>query len=416
MKRNVLIIGAGGVAHVVGHKCAQHNLLLGDIHIASRTPGKCQAIIDSISDRGSLQGPGVLRAHALDALDVEATKALIHDTHSQIVINVGTSFINSSVLAACIATGAAYLDTAIHEDPDKVCETPPWYANHEWKRRGHCLEAGITAVLGVGFDPGVVNAYARLAVDRHFDRVDSIDIIDINAGRHGRYFATNFDAEINFREFVATVWSWQQGRWQASAMFEHRRDWDMPVTGQSATYLTGHDEIHSLSQNLGVPDIRFWMGFSDHYINVFTVLKRLGLLSIEPVRTARGQQVVPLELVKAVLPDPASLAPGYTGKTCIGVLLNGFKDGLAHELLLYNVSDHEQCFAEVGSQAISYTAGVPAVAAAMLIADGTWDVRRMVNVEELDPLPFIALLERLGLPTRMRDAFGDRPLDLCPWR
>ena len=412
MKRNVLIIGAGGVAHVVGHKCAQQNRLLGDIHIASRTPAKCQAIIDSISDKRSLQAPGVLRAHALDALDVEATKALIRDTQSQIVINVGTSFINSAVLAACIESGVAYLDTAIHEDPDKVCETPPWYANHEWTRREHCLQSGITALLGVGFDPGVVNAYARWAMDRHFDRVNSIDIIDINAGRHGRYFATNFDAEINFREFVATVWSWQQGRWQANAMFEHRREWDMPVTGRSVTYLTGHDEIHSLSQNLGVPDIRFWMGFSDHYINVFTVLKRLGLLSIAPVRTARGQQVVPLEVVKAVLPDPASLAPDYTGKTCIGVLLNGIKDGLAHELLLYNVSDHERCFAEVGSQAISYTAGVPAVAAAMLIADGSWDVRRMVNVEELDPAPFIALIERLGLPTRMRDAAGDRPVDL----
>ena len=411
MKRNVLIIGAGGVAHVVAHKCAQHNLLLGDIHIASRTPGKCQAIIDSIRDKRSQQAPGRLQAHALDALDVAATQALISETHCQIVINAGTPYINSAVLAACIESGAAYLDTAIHEDPDKVCETPPWYANHEWKRRAACQAAGVAAVLGVGFDPGAVNAYARYAMDRHFDRVDSIDIIDVNDGRHGRYFATNFDAEINLREFVATVWSWEQGRWKASAMFEHRREWDMPVTGRCATYLTGHDEIHSLSQNLGVPDIRFWMGFSDHYINVFTVLKRLGLLSIAPVRTARGQQVVPLEVVKAVLPDPASLAPEYTGKTCIGVLLDGIRDGQAHEVLLYNVSDHEQCYAEVGSQAISYTAGVPAVAAALLIADGTWDVRRMVNVEELDPVPFIARLERLGLPTRMRDAAGDRPLD-----
>lgn len=412
MKRNVLIIGAGGVAHVVAHKCARNNRLLGDIHIASRTPGKCRAIIDSIAGKGGLQGPGVLQAHALDALDVGAAKALIRDTRSQIVINVGTSFVNSSVLAACIETGAVYLDTAIHEDPDKVCETPPWYANHEWKRRRDCQEAGVTAVLGVGFDPGVVNAYARFAMDRHFDRVDSIDIIDVNAGRHGRYFATNFDAEINFREFVSTVWSWEQGRWKASAMFEHRHDWDMPVTGKSVTYLTGHDEIHSLSQNLGVPNIRFWMGFSDHYINVFTVLKNLGLLSIAPVLTARGQQVVPLEVVKAVLPDPASLAPDYTGKTCIGVLLKGVRNGRAHELLIYNVCDHPQCFAEVGSQAISYTAGVPAAVAAMLIADGTWDAGRMVNVEELDPLPFIALLERLGLPTRLRDAAGDRPVDL----
>jgi saccharopine dehydrogenase-like NADP-dependent oxidoreductase len=194
-------------------------------------------------------------------------------------------------------------------------------------------------------------------------------------------------------------------------MFEHRRDWDMPVTGVSTTYLTGHDELHSLSQHLDVPNIRFWMGFSDHYINVFTVLKNLGLLSEQPVRTARGLEVVPLEVVKAVLPNPASLAPDYHGKTCIGDLLRGERDGRPHEVLIYNSCDHGQSFAEVGSQAISYTAGVPAVAAALLIANGIWDVGQMANVEELDPLPFIALMNRMGLETRIRDAQGDRLLD-----
>ena len=412
MKRNILIIGAGGVAQVVAHKCAQNNALLGSIHIASRTLHKCEAIIDSIREKGSLQRPGRLQAHALDAMDIAATRFLIRATHSQIVINAGSPFLNMSVLAACIETGAAYLDTAIHEDPAKVCETPPWYANYEWKRRGACKDAGVTAVLGVGFDPGVVNAYARYAIDNCFDRVDSIDIIDINAGSHGRYFATNFDPEINFREFVSTVWSWEKGAWKANRMFEHRKVWDMPVTGPSTTYLTGHDELHSMSQTLGVPDIRFWMGFSEHYINVFTVLKNLGLLSEQPVRTARGQEIVPLEVVKAVLPDPASLAPGYTGKTCIGDLVRGVRDGQPEEVLIYNVCDHEACFEEVGSQAISYTAGVPAVAAAMLIANGTWDRREMVNVEELDPVPFIALMNRMGLVTRIRDAEGDRVLRL----
>ncbi len=411
MKRNVLIIGAGGVAQVVAHKCAQNNARLGHIHIASRTLAKCQAIIDSIHEKHSLQQPGTLQAHTLDAMDVEATKFLIRATHSQIVINVGSPFLNMSVLAACLETGAAYLDTAIHEDPLKVCEPPPWYANHEWKRRQACRDAGVTAILGVGFDPGVVNAYARYALDHCFDRVDSIDIIDINAGRHGRYFATNFDPEINFREFVSTVWSWEDRAWKANAMFEHRRDWDMPVTGVSTTYLTGHDELHSLSQHLDVPDIRFWMGFSDHYINVFTVLKNLGLLSEQPVRTARGLEVVPLEVVKAVLPDPASLAPDYQGKTCIGDLIKGQRGGQPHEVLIYNSCDHGESFAEVGSQAISYTAGVPAVAAALLIANGIWDVGQMANVEELDPVPFIALLNRMGLETRIRDAQGDRLLD-----
>ena len=295
-----------------------------------------------------------------------------------------------------------------------MCETPPWYANHEWQRRQACKDAGVTAVLGVGFDPGVVNAYARYALDHCLDRVDSIDIIDINAGQHGRYFATNFDPEINFREFTSTVWSWENSTWKANAMFEHRQDWDMPVTGVSTTYLTGHDEIHSLSQNLGVPNIRFWMGFGEHYINVFTVLKNLGLLSEKPVRTARGVEVVPLEVVKAVLPDPASLAPDYTGKTCIGDLVKGVKNGQPEEVLIYNVCDHEVCFGEVGSQAISYTAGVPAVAAALLIANGTWDVAEMVNVEELDPQPFIALMNTMGLVTRIKDRDGDRLLDPAP--
>lgn len=408
MKRNVLIIGAGGVAHVVAHKCARHNDVLGDIHIASRTLAKCRAIVDSVQARGGLKVPGALQAHAVDAMDTPAVAALIRDTGSRIVINVGSAFVNMSVLAACIDTGAAYIDTAIHEDPAKVCEQPPWYGNHEWKRRDACRQAGVTAILGAGFDPGIVNAYARLAADEHFDRIDSLDIIDINAGSHGRYFATNFDPEVNFREFTGTVWSWQGRQWTASAMFQHRREWDLPVVGRQATYLTGHDEIHSLSANLDIPDIRFWMSFGDHYINVFTVLKSLGLLSEQPVRTAEGQEVVPLKVVKAVLPDPASLAQDYTGKTCIGDLLRGSRDGREQEVFIYNVCDHADCHAEVGSQAISYTAGVPAAAAAILVARGDWDARRMVNVEELPPRPFLSLLDDMGLPTRIRDARGDR--------
>src|SRR5690606_21677259 len=214
-----------------------------------------------------------------------------------------------------------------------------------------------------------------------------------------------------FREFTSTVWSWENNAWKANAMFENRQDWDMPVTGKVTTYLTGHDELHSMSQNLGVPNIRFCMSFVEHYIHVFNVLKNLGLLSEQPIRTARGQEVVPLEVVKAVLPDPASLAPGYTGKTFIGDLVKGVKEGRSQEVLIYNVCDHRACFEEVGSQAISYTAGVPAVAAAMLIANGTWDIGEMANVEELDPAPFISLMNQMGLVTRIRDAQGDRVLE-----
>ena len=410
MKKNVLIIGAGGVAQVVAHKCAQHNDVLGNIHIASRTVEKCQQVIDSVREKGSLKVAGELQAHALDALDVEATKALINKTQSQLVINVGSSFVNMSVLQACIETGAAYLDTAIHEEPEKICETPPWYANYEWKRRELCAANKVTAVLGIGFDPGVVNAYAALAVNEYFDSVSDIDIIDINAGSHGKYFATNFDPEINFREFTGQVWSWQGSQWVSNKMFEVKRTDDLPVVGQHTSYMTGHDELHSLSQNLNVPNIRFWMGFGEHYINVFTVLNNLGLLSEQPVSTAEGLEVIPLKVVKAVLPDPSSLAPDYQGKTCIGDLVRGKKDGKDKEVFIYNVADHAEAYQEVGSQGISYTAGVPAVAAAILIANGEWDVEKMVNVEELPPKPFINLLNTMGLPSRIRDEEGDRAL------
>lgn len=410
MKRNVLIIGAGGVAQVVAHKCAQNNDRLGDLHIASRTRAKCQAIIDSVHEKGAMKVPGLFAAHRVDAMDTPAVAALIRETGAQIVINVGSAFVNMSVLEACIETGVAYMDTAIHEDPGKICETPPWYGNYEWRRRDRCKAAGVTAILGVGFDPGVVNAYARLAEEECLDTIDSIDIVDINAGSHGRWFATNFDPEINFREFTGTVYSWQNGGWQSNTMFEVGKEWDLPVVGTQKAYLTGHDEVHSLSARYPDADVRFWMGFGDHYINVFTVLKNLGLLSEKPVKTAEGQEVVPLKVVKAVLPDPASLAPDYVGKTCIGDLIRGSRGGQPAEVFIYNVADHKEAYQEVGSQGISYTAGVPPVAAALLIADGTWDVGTMVNVEDLPPRPFLELLGTMGLPSRIRDAQGDRPI------
>lgn len=411
MKRNVLIIGAGGVAQVVAHKCAQHNDVLGDLHIASRTKAKCEVVIASVHEKRAMKVAGRFEAHAVDAMDTGAVAALIRQTGAQIVINVGSSFVNMTVLQACIDTGAAYMDTAIHEDPAKICETPPWYGNYEWQRREACEKAGVTAILGVGFDPGVVNAYARLAADDYLDTVDSIDIVDINAGSHGRWFSTNFDPEINFREFTGTVYSWQKGQWQENRMFEVGEVWDLPVVGKQKAYLTGHDEVHSLSARFPKADVRFWMGFGDHYINVFTVLKNLGLLSEKPVKTAEGLEVIPLKVVKAVLPDPASLAPDYTGKTCIGDVVKGTKDGQPAEVFIYNVADHKEAFEEVGSQGISYTAGVPPVAAAILIANGTWDVRKMANVEDLDPRPFLHLLNHMGLPTRIRDKDGDRALN-----
>ena len=407
MAQNVLIIGAGGVAQVVAHKVAQNAHEFGRLHIASRTVTKADKIIASIREKGHKVE---FTAHPLDAMDSKAVAALIRQIDAHIVINVGSSFVNMTVLEGCIDAGAAYLDTAIHEDPGKICETPPWYANYEWKRREAVEKAGITAILGVGFDPGVVNAYARLAEDEYFDKIDSIDIVDINAGSHGRWFATNFDPEINFREFTGTVYSWQGGEWRSNKMFEVGREWDLPVVGKQTAYLSGHDEVHSLSARYSDADVRFWMGFGEHYINVFTVLQNLGLLSEQPVKTAEGLDVVPLKLVKAVLPDPASLAPDYQGKTCIGDLVKGTQNGKPGEVFIYNVADHKDAYDEVGSQGISYTAGVPPVAAAILVARGIWDVKKMANVEDLPARPFLELLGDLGLPTRVIDASGDHPI------
>ncbi len=399
MRKNVLIVGAGGVAHVAAHKCAQNNDVLGDICIASRTKSKCDKIIESVKRKNSMKNPeGKLQSRQLDALDVEATKKLIQETNSQIVINLAQAYVNMSLMTACIETGAAYIDTAIHEEPDKVCEDPPWYGNYEWKRKDECRKKNATVTLGAGFDPGVVNAYAALAVKHYFDTVDTIDIIDVNAGNHGRYFSTNFDPEINFREFKK-VWTWIDRKWVVRRVHSTKMVYDFPVVGEQPVYLNGHDELHSLSKNIDANTIRFWMGFSDHYINVFTVLTKLGLTSEKPVKTAEGVEVVPLKVLKAILPDPLSLAPDYTGKTCIGDYVRGEKDGKEREIFIYNVCDHAQCYKEVESQAICYTAGVPPVATAMLIAKDVWDAKKMVNVEELDPDPFIELLNRIGLPT-----------------
>lgn len=403
MRKNVLIVGAGGVGHVVAHKCAMNNDVLGDICIASRTQQKCEAIIESVLRKKHLKDTTKkLYSRSVDAMDTPALIELIKDTQSEIVINVGQAYVNMSVLEACIETGVAYMDTAIHEDPAKVCENPPWYGNYEWKRKDRCTENGITAILGIGFDPGVVNAWCALAQKDYFDTINTIDILDVNAGSHGKFFATNFDPEINFREF-RKVWTWIDRKWVLQKVHSIKVDYDFPVVGSCPVYLTGHDEIHSLSKNIDADSIRFWMGFGEHYLNVFSVLTNLGLTSEKPLKIAEGMEIAPLKVLKALLPDPASLAPTYVGKTCIGNFIKGTKDNKPREIFIYNICDHAECYQEVESQAISYTAGVPPVAAAILIARGDWDVKQMVNVEELDPRPFIELLDKMGLPTEVID-------------
>jgi len=401
--KNVLIIGAGGVGAVVVHKCAQNNDVLGDICIASRTLEKCEAIIDSVHRKDNLKDKNKqLYARQLDAGKRENVVTAIQETASDIVINVGTAFVNEVIMDACLEARAAYIDTAVAEDISVINAPYPWYAEFEWKRKSQFAEKGVTAILGAGFDPGVVNAWCAYALKHEFDKINVIDIMDVNAGDHGKYFSTNFDPEINLREILEDVGYWEDRQWKECGHHEISRSYPFPVAGEQKVYLMGHDEVHSLSINMDVDTVRFWMGFGDHYLNCFQVLENIGLLSHEPVTTAEGQQVVPLKVVKACLPDPSSLAPGYTGKTCIGNLIKGEKDGKEKNIFIYNICDHQECYKEVESQAISYTAGVPPVAAAILIAEGIWDVKKMVNVEELDADPFLDLLKTIGLPTSIR--------------
>ncbi len=401
--KNVLIIGAGGVGSVVVHKCAQNNDILGDICIASRTFEKCEAIIESVHRKDNLKDKNKqLYGIQLDASKRDNVVMAIQETSSDIVINVGTAFINEVIMDACLEAGAAYIDTAVTEDINVINAPYPWYAEFDWKRKPQFAEKGLTAILGAGFDPGVVNAYCAYALKHEFDKINVIDIMDVNAGDHGKYFSTNFDPEINLREILEDVGYWEDRQWKECEHHEISMSYPFPAAGEQKVYLMGHDEVHSLSINMDVDTVRFWMGFGDHYLNCFQVLENIGLLSHEPVTTAEGQQVIPLKVVKACLPDPSSLAAGYTGKTCIGNLIKGEKDGKEKTIFIYNICDHQECYKEVESQAISYTAGVPPVAAAILIAKGTWDVKKMVNVEELDADPFLDLLKTMGLPTSIR--------------
>lgn len=404
MKKNVLIIGAGAVGSVVAHKCAQNSASFGSVCLSSRKIGKCEAILREIEQKGIVyERPFRLLARELNAHDTEAVVRAILEVRADIVINVCTAFVNMSVMNACLATGASYLDTAVHEDPEVMNAPYPWYQNYEWTKRAAFAQKKTTAILGIGFDPGVVNAYSAYARKYEFDHLESVDILDINDGTHGRFFSTNFDPEINLREVIEDAGCLEDGQWRTYPHHSRTMEFDFPEVGKRKLYLMGHDEVHSLSIHLeGVKTVRFWMGFDDHYLRCLDVLEKVGLLNHREVRTRDGQRVVPLHVVKACLPDPASLAPGYRGKTCIGVHLSGTSRGKKKEIFIYNVCDHQQAFLDVGSQAIAYTAGVPPVAAAILVARGEWDVKGMVNVEELDPMPLLSLLGEMGLPTVIR--------------
>jgi len=399
---NVLIIGAGGVGGATAHKCAQNNHVLGNICIASRTESKCQSIREAIYEKGNARDPDASISTAkVNAQDADAVRALIERSAASIVLNVASPYCNLAIIEACLASGAHYLDTAIYERESELNMPPPWYANYEWKYRERFAERGITGVLGMGFDPGAVNVFCAHVHKHLVDEIETIDVMDVNGGDHGHYFATNFDAETNLREIMEDVIYWENGAWQRVPCHSRSRVFDFPLLGEQRVFSMGHDEIHSLATHLPAKRIEFWMGFGERYLEVFSVLHNLGLLSSEAL-DVEGTSVIPLKLIKAVLPNPASLAAGYTGAVCIGCLIEGRQDDVPRELFIFSTCEHQACYREVGSQAISYTTAVPLVTAARLVAEGVWNVGELVNAEQLDPDPFMELMPKLGIDWHIR--------------
>lgn len=400
----VLQIGAGSVGWVVAHKLAQHNDVFGDIVLASRTPAKCERIFESIQRKGSAKNASsTLSLAAIEADDVASVLRLIRRAKPELVINVGPPRVNIPVMEACCEAGVSYLDTSVATDLCSPGQQVPQAYDPQWALRDRFQERGITGILSAGFDPGVVNVFCAHAAKHLFDTIHTIDVMDVNAGNHGRKFATNFDPETNLLEIQGDSFYWENGNWQQVPCHTRMREYDFPIVGKQKVYSMAHDEVRSLAEFIPAQRIEFWMGFGDNYLRYFNALRDVGMLSPTPVTTSDGITVSPLRVLKAVLPEPTTLAPNYTGKTCIGTLIEGKKNGQMRKVFLYNICDHKECYEEVESQAISYTTGVPVVTAARLFFSGEWKKNSLVHMEELDPDPFLKLMPTLGLTWEMQE-------------
>jgi len=392
LKNKTLIIGAGGVGRVVVHKCAMNADVFGDIVLASRTKSKCDAIADEIKNV-------TIQTESVDADDTQNVIALINKVNADIVINVALPYQDLTIMDACIATKVDYLDTANYEHPDEA----KFEYKLQWERDAAFKEAGIMGLLGSGFDPGVTNVFCAYAQKHYFDEIHTIDILDCNAGDHGYAFATNFNPEINLREVSANGRYWEDGKWIETQPMEIKMVWDYPEVGPKDSYLLYHEEMESLVRHIkGLKRIRFFMTFGESYLTHMKCLQNVGMLGIEPVEH-QGQKIVPMEFLKTLLPDPASLGPRTKGKTNIGIVAEGIKYGKKRKIYIYQVSDHEQCYAEVNSQAVSYTTGVPAMIGAKLMLEKVWHKDGVHNMEEFDPDPFMDELNRQGLPWKLQE-------------
>lgn len=384
-----LIIGCGGVAGVAIHKCCQNSDVFEEICIASRTISKCDSIKAKLDG-----GKTKISTAQLNADNTEEIISLIEKFKPDVVLNLALPYQDLTIMDACLATKTNYVDTANYEPIDTAKFEYKW----QWEYKERFEKAGITALLGSGFDPGVTGVFSAYAQKHHFDEINYIDILDANAGDHGYPFATNFNPEINIREVSANGSYWEEGKWIETEPMEIKRVYDFPEIGEKDMYLLHHEELESLALNIkGIKRIRFFMTFGQSYLTHLKCLENVGMTSIEPIEY-EGKQIVPLQFLKAVLPDPASLGPRTKGKTNIGCIFTGKKDGKDKTYYLYNVCDHQECYKEVGSQAISYTTGVPAMIGAALLMTGKWNKPGVHNIEEFDPDPFMEELNKWGLP------------------
>lgn len=388
--KKLLIIGCGGVASVAIHKCCQNSNVFEEICIASRTRSKCDALRDRLKGTTKTR----ITTAQVDANDTRALIALIEHEQPQVVLNLALPYQDLTIMDACLACRVHYIDTANYEPENTAKFEYRW----QWAYRERFEAAGITALLGSGFDPGVTSVFSAYALKHHFDEINTIDILDCNAGDHGYPFATNFNPEINIREVSAKGSYWQDGHWVETEPMEIKRVYDFPEIGPRNMYLLHHEEIESLALNIpGIQRIRFFMTFGQSYLTHLKCLENVGMTSIKPVMY-EGRPIVPLQFLKAVLPDPSSLGPRTKGKTNIGCIFQGKKNGKSKSYYLYNVCDHEACYREVGSQAVAYTTGVPAMIGATMVMTGKWLKPGVHNIEEFDPDPFMDALNQFGLP------------------
>jgi len=384
-----LIIGCGGVASVAINKCCQNSEVFEEIMIASRTKSKCDALKAKLDG-----GKTIIHTAKIDADNVNELINLINSFKPDVVLNLALPYQDLTIMDACLATKTNYVDTANYEPLDIAKFEYKW----QWAYREKFEKAGITALLGSGFDPGVTGVFSAYAQKHQFDEINYIDILDANAGDHGYPFATNFNPEINIREVTAKGSYWEDGHFIETEPMEIKRVYNFPQIGEKDMYLLHHEELESLALNInGIKRIRFFMTFGQSYLTHLKCFENIGLTSIKPI-DFEGKQIVPLQFLKALLPDPATLGPRTKGKTNIGCIFQGKKDGKDKTYYVYNVCDHEECYREVGSQAISYTTGVPAMIGTMLVMSGKWNKKGVYNIEEFDPDPFMEALNKWGLP------------------